>query len=209
MNRIAIEFISGLGMHPAEFIRVAADLGCHSVSLALAPLFETPLGLAAWSLRESADLRREVVAALADSGVTISNGEGFALVPGQDVEQLAPDLDLMHELGAERVNPFSLDPDLARASGQVTRFVLLAEERGLRATLEWGPLFGIPDLPTALAVIQHVDRPSFRLLLDTLHFTRAGHGPDDLIGLPPGTFGYVQICDALLDFTRDSYLYES
>jgi sugar phosphate isomerase/epimerase len=209
MNRIAIEFISGLGMHPAEFIRVAADLGCHSVSLALAPLFETPLELPGWSLRENAELRREVIEALRDHEVSISNGEGFALVPGRDARQLIPDLDWMRELGAERVNAFSLDPDRTRAFDQVAEFVALAEERGFETTLEWGPIFGVADLPAALDVVRYVDRPSFSLLLDTLHFARAGLGPADLAGLPATTFGYVQVCDALLEFTPESYLYES
>jgi sugar phosphate isomerase/epimerase len=209
MDRISIEFITVLGLPPVDFVNLAADLGCQHIGMALAPMFATPLDYPPWSLRDDAVLRRDVVAAIRDRGVSISLGEGFLIRPGKETRDCASDIDTMCELGVRRINMCSIDPDLNRSFDQCATLVNIAESAGIETTLEFGPIFAIPDLSTALAALRHVGRPSLRLLIDTLHFARAGLSPKDIAALDPDVIGYAQLCDAPLAFTSSSYMNEA
>ncbi len=72
-----------------------------------------------------------------------------------------------------------------------------ADARGIKTTIEIGT-GSLPDLPVALAVVGHVVRLSFRLLIDTLHFFRIGGTVADIAALDSNIIGYVQLCDAPL-----------
>lgn len=72
-----------------------------------------------------------------------------------------------------------------------------ADARGIKTTIEIGT-GSLPDLPAALAVVGHVGRLSFRLLIDTLHFFRIGGTVADIAALDSNIIGYVQLCDAPL-----------
>lgn len=209
MQRISIDFITVLGLPPVEFINLAADLGCHDVGIALAPILTTPLNYPSWSLRDDPALRREVKAALRSGDVSISLGEGFLIRPDADARDYTADIDIMCDLGVRRINMCSIDPDGLRTFDQCAILAELACARGMESTLEFGPIFVTPDLSAALAVLRHVKQPTFRLLIDTLHLMRAGLGPKDIAALPPDVIGYAQLSDAPLAFTQESYLNEA
>ena len=202
MTRLGIELLSVFGMPPIDHVKLAADLGCGHISTGLTQLPFNPHGYAAWSLRDDASLRREMKAAMRDHGVVIGLGEGFAARPGQDLRDRQADLDLMAELGAERVSGVSMEPDLARTKDQFAILAEYAEQRGMRATIEFAPAQAIGDLAAALAVVEHVGQPNFRLLIDAMHFFRSGGGVSDLAALDPQLIGYVQLCDVPRKPTR-------
>ena len=56
----------------------------------------------------------------------------------------------------------------------------MAAAAGMETTMEFGPGLSVPDLPTALDAVRAVDRPDFRLLIDTMHLVRSGSGADDV-----------------------------
>lgn len=204
-GRLAIEFISVLGLRPVEFVHLARDLGCAHIGLALNPLVKSPDSYQPWSLRDDAALRRETLAALRETGVSVSQGEGFLVTAGADIADAARDMDLLCELGAPRVNILSIDPDRGRSFDQFAEFARMAADRGLQATLEFMPGLTVPDLPTALAALDHVGQDHFRLLIDTLHLVRSGGSAGDLAALSPDRIGYAQLCDAPLAPTISNY----
>lgn len=196
-ERIGIEFISVFGLPPVEFVQLADALDCGHVGIAVTPMarLANPHGYPDWSLRDDRLLRQRLKAALQAHHVSISLGEGFIGMPGMDLRAAAGDLDVMAELGAHRVNFLSVDPDRARAFDQCALFSQLAAERRLEATLEFLPGLSIGDLATAVAAIQHVDQPHFKLLLDAMHVFRSGATRSELAALDPRIIGYVQLCD--------------
>jgi len=141
---LGIDFISVLGMPPVEHVRLAARLGCGSVSLAPAPFTDNPYGYPEWSLRETAGLRRDLMAALADTGVRLALGEGFLAWPGAGMMPSPDDLDLFADLGCEQVNLVVLEPDPVAGRAELAKFARLAAERALTATFEFmpGTVFG-------------------------------------------------------------------
>ena len=196
MTAIGIEMISVFGLPPVDFVELAAELGCQHVSTGLASFDFGVEAHPPYSLREDAALRRNLIAALRDTGVSIALGEGLTIRPGRGAADFAADLDLFRELGVMRVNTVSMDPDRARSFDEFARLAELAAQRGMVTTLELAPGLTVPDLATALAAVAHVGRPEFRLLIDTMHWVRSGAGADDLAALDPGLIDYVQLSDA-------------
>jgi sugar phosphate isomerase/epimerase len=209
MARIGIENISVFGLPPVEFVGLAADLGCQHISTGLTSF---PFGLhdyPPFSLREDVALRREMIAAMQDRGVSISLGEGCTIREGVEASSYAADLDLFAELGTERINTVSMEPDFNRTCDQFGIMAELAAERGLRITTELAPSLTIDSLPTALAALRQIGRPDFRLLIDTMHVIRSGSTPADVAALDPELIDYIQICDAPRRPRFESYHEES
>lgn len=197
MHALGIERLCVFGMPPVAFVELAADLGCDCVGVGLAPTQGyNPHGYPHWSLRDDARLRREMVAALADRGLAISIVEGFAFAPGHDVRGYARDLDLVCELGADRINVVSLDKDLGRTIEGFAVLAGMAAQRGLRVSAEMGSLGPIARVEPALALAGGVGAANFSLLIDAMHFFRLGNTLEELAAIAPGLIGYVQLCDA-------------
>jgi sugar phosphate isomerase/epimerase len=207
VDRIAIERLCVFGLPPVQFVDLAADLGCRYIATGFEPVRYNPHNYPKWSLREQ-PLRRETITALRARGVSISLLEGFAVRPDRDVSELAADLALAAEIGAERVNIVSADRDPQRTFDQLARFTEMNDAFGIQTVTEIGP-GPIPNLRAALEAVRHVARPSFRLLIDTMHFVRFGSSVADLASVDPNIIGYVQLCDAPLVSTHASYLDEA
>ena len=204
MDRLGIELLCVFGMPPAAFVELAADLGCHHISLGLEPMPENPHGYPRWSLRDDPALRRALVAALKERQVSIALGEGYVFRPGLHIRNQAADLALMAELGVKCVNAVTIDPDLARAYDQYGAFAELAAAAGMAASIEFMPGLPVANLAAAVAVINQVNRPNFRLLVDCMHLMRSGGSAAELAALDPAMIGHIQLCDAPLkgDMTR-------
>jgi sugar phosphate isomerase/epimerase len=196
MPPIGIENISVFGLPPVDFVKLAAELGCQHISTGLTSF---PFGIHSYppfSLRDDAALRAEMKAALRDTGVSISLGEGCTIREGIDVEDFARDLDLFAELGTLRINSVSMDPDPGRTRDALAQLASLVTARGMRFTIEPAPSLTIGDLPTALAEIDRIGNPDIRLLIDTMHLIRSGSSPCDIAAIDPALIDYVQVCDA-------------
>jgi sugar phosphate isomerase/epimerase len=205
MSQLGIEQLTVLGLKPLEFVDVAADLGCDCISMGLSGM----PGYPPFSLREDAGLRRELIAALRDRGISISLGEGCIVRPGRDVRDFAADLDIFQELGAERINTVSMDPDLERSLDQFGVLAEMSSARGMTSSIELSPNLTISNLASAVAAVRHVGRKEFALLLDTMHLGRSGATAAEIAALDPAMIGYVQLCDAPLEPTNPNYMDEA
>lgn len=206
MDRIALEFICTFGMPPVEHVELAARLGCRRIGFAPAPIVTLPGLYPAWDLRTDPALRRDTLRALDDHGISLSLGEGFLIMPGKAVEDLAADLDLAVELGAPLVNCCVLAPDMAFAVDQFGRFAAMAAERGLQVTVEFlAGMMAIGDLPAAATLVREVANPAAGLLIDAMHLYRSGASHADLAALDPGLVRYAQVCDVPMVSTFENY----
>jgi sugar phosphate isomerase/epimerase len=207
-SQLGIEFISVLGLSPVEFVHVAAALGSRRIGIGLEPIV-TARCYSKWSLREDAELRRNMQNALRDTGVSIALGEGFLARPNQDIREMCGDLDMMRVLGAEQVNLIAIDPDRARTFDQCAKFAELAADRGLGATVEFMPGLPIADLESAGAAIRHAGSANLRVLIDAMHFFRSGSTLAQLARFDPTWIGYAQLCDVPLMSAGLSYADEA
>jgi sugar phosphate isomerase/epimerase len=209
MHRLGIEQLSVFALPPVDFVNLAAALGCSCISTGLTGFRYNPHGYPAFSLRDDAVMRREMKAAMRDRGIAISLGEGCLIRPDKDICDAAADMDIMQELGVERLNTVSIDPDLHRSLDQLALFAEMAAERGMLSTIEMCPALTINNLDAALAAVRHVGRHDFNLLLDTMHLGRSCATAAEVAALDPALIGYVQLCDAPRTPSEPDYFKEA
>jgi hypothetical protein len=118
MDDVGIEYQTVLGYPPVEFVHLAADLGCHAISMKprTGPYnAANSYGYGDFSFLDDTGARREMAAALRERAVAVSLAEGFVAVPGSDLLDDLASLDVMGELGATRANVVTMDADLGRS----------------------------------------------------------------------------------------------
>src|SRR4029077_20180571 len=120
----------------------------------------------AWSLRDDANLRREMAAVMRDTGVSLFLAEGYAVRPNTQARDRANDMDLMAELGAQRIGTVCLEPDLARGYDELATLCEMAVARGMGLTLEFAPPHPINNLQAALTALQYLNHSQAQLTLD-------------------------------------------
>lgn len=205
--RLGIENLSTFGLHPVRLVELSAELGCGHVSLNLGGAANRLDPNPPMSLRDDPALRREVAAALADTGVACSLLEGFALMPDAEPD-FAAGLDIAAGLGARAICAVSLERDRARTATELARLAAMAAERGIIATTEVGA--GVArTLPRALELVGAVGHANFRLLLDTMHLFRSGSTVADVAALDPALIAHVQLCDVPMPAVIESYMEEA
>lgn len=208
LNPLGIECLSTFGLHPVELIRLTGELGCSHVTLNLGrPANRLPI-YPDLSFRDDPALQREMKAALADSGVTLGLVEGFAILPGASVEEFARDLDMVAGLGARAICAVSMDRDVGRTHAEFARLTELAADRSLVTTTELGA-GGLRRLDKALPALAAVAHPSFKLLVDTMHFFRFGGTVADFAALDPAVIGHIQLNDVPMPAILADYMEEA
>lgn len=208
MNPLGIECLSTFGLHPVELIRLTGELGCSHVTLSIGTAANRLPIYPDVSFRHDPALRREMKAALADSGVRIGMMEGFAILPDNRADDLARDLDTAAELGAAAICTVSLDRDMQRTHAEFARLTELAAERGLFTATEVGAGV-LPRLRKALAAIEAVNQPGFKLLIDTMHFFRFGSTVADFAALDPAVISHIQLNDVPMPAVIENYMEEA
>lgn len=205
MDRLGLEFISTLGMNPVDAIRLTAELGVHRTGMAPSPITANPHGFAPWDLRSDPALVRATGAAAREHGVAIALGEGFLVMPGLQIADMAGTLDIMAELGAPVVNCVVVEQDRVRAADEFGLFARMAGERGLIATIEFMPLMWPASIAEALAFLGEVGAANAKLLLDAMHVYRSGATTADLAAIDPAMIAYVQLCDVPMPAKTGDY----
>lgn len=207
MQWLGIEQISVFCLPPVDYVTLAADLGCNGISLALEGMGHNA-GYPPYSLRDDPLLRRETRTALRDRGIALSIGEGLLLRPGLDPRDLAADMDMLAEMGCERINSLSVDrrADPSRLFDDFALFAQMVADRGMTATVEIVPMLPIGSLAVAQTLLAHVNRPDFRLVLDMMHLHRLAISPEAIAALDPGQIGHVQLCDIADTLPPEAYM---
>lgn len=209
MSRLGIELLSVFGMNPVEQVELAAELGCSYISTGLTQLPFNPHGYAPWSLLDDLELRRRLIEKMRDRGVSISLGEGFTIRPGAEMADRAKEMDIMAELGAACAGASTMEPDANRTADQCAVLAELAAQRGMIASIELVPASAAGTLATTVSIVRQVNRPNFRMLLDSMHVFRSGGTVEELKALDPALIGYAQLCDVPLRPTEPDYMREA
>ena len=135
--------------------------------------------------------------------------EGFAVMAGHDVRGFAGDLDIVAELGCERINVVSIGKDMSQAIDGFGALSELAAQRGLQVSAEMGSLGPLDLVAPALEVVKGVDQANFSFVIDSMHFFRLGNTLADFAALDPALIGYVQLADAPWAPRFDTYMDEA
>lgn len=177
---------------PAQFIRTAARAGYDGVGLRLLPV--TPEE-APYRLLGSWSALREVEMALAETGIVVFDVELVRLTADIRLSRCAPLFERAEALGARYVTVVGEDPDLVRLTERFAALCALARPFGLTLNLEPMPWLSVRTLEQAVSVVETAGRPNAGVLVDALHFHRAGSPLACLESIAPERLRVFQICD--------------
>jgi sugar phosphate isomerase/epimerase len=208
MNTIGLDFLSGLGMPPVQFVELAATIGCPSITLGVRPLGSIER-YPTWSFRETPALVAETRKALAENGIELVAGEGWFVMPRLDMRDTAGDLDIMAELGATSISLCGLDRDLSRNFDQFAVLTEMAVARGMGTNIEFVASQPVGSLQIALQAVAYIGRPEVGLVIDPLHLFRSGGNAAEVAATAPQLIRHVQISDAPLKGTIADFGYEA
>ena len=190
---IAIAPITTPELSPPEMVGVAARIGYSHVGLRMRP--STAEGFA-WPLVEDRGLLRETQARLRDTDVAVLDIDIIRLRADSRPAAFKPMLETGQALGARSVLVVADDTEFDRFAANFAALCDLAAPCGLSIDIEFMPWTEIRDLPSAIRLMQAVDRPNAGILVDTLHVDRCDTPIGDLATLPRRWLHYMQICDA-------------
>lgn len=171
-----------------EQVSVAAQAGYSHVGLRLVPVagqaYNHPLDLAA------------IEARLADGGVQVLDVEVFRLTGESKVHDYEAAMAAGARLGAAHLLVHGADGDEPRLIESFGRFCDLAARYRLVANLEPMPWVDVSSVARALRILHGAKRANSGLLVDAIHFFRAGDTLDGLATVPRQYLHYAQFCDA-------------
>ncbi|HEV3426515.1 MAG TPA: TIM barrel protein [Paraburkholderia sp.] len=192
-RELSLSALTALELNPPQMVLCAADAGYDYVGLRLLPATDHEVR---HEIVGDTPLKRETLAVLRDTGMRVLDVEILRLTPDSDVNQYKPMLETAAELGARYVLVAGNDPDEARTVDRLGQLCDLAAPLGLAPSLEPMPWTDVKEIAAGARIVKASGRRNTGLIIDPIHFDRAGSSLDDLRALPREYFGYVQFCDA-------------
>ncbi|MCA0941715.1 TIM barrel protein [Salipiger pacificus] len=190
-RKLSVAHLTAIDLAPAALIRAAAEAGFDGVGLRLLQVTPDSPG---YPLSDRTELR-ETRSALRDTGIEVADIEFLRLTPEFRLAEVLPTLDTGAELAARHVIAAPYDSDLSRLAGRLAALAEAADDRGLRAVLEFFPWTPVPDLATCRQVVEAAG-PLPGILVDSLHFDRSGSKIAQLAALPAERLPFAHLCDA-------------
>jgi len=189
---IGLAALTVLELPHEALVSVAAQAGYSHVGLRLIPVagqpHQHPLDVAALEER------------LADTGVRVLDVEVFRLSAETKVADYEKILSVSKRLGASELLVHGADADEARLIDNFGQLCDLAARYGLNANLEPMPWVEISSIAKAGRIVSLVAKRNAAVLVDAIHFFRAGDRFEELKGLK---LNYAQLCDARLERPAD------
>ncbi len=117
-------------------------------------------------------------------------------------------IDAGAELGAPNVLVVSAEPDPEITAAALHQLCEWAAPAEMRVSLEFLMITAVRSLDAALDIVARCNHPAAAVLIDSLHFQRAGHAAVELTAVDGNLLPYSQICDGNLHCADnfDAYL---
>lgn len=194
MSRLlSLAHLTVIDLDPPAMIRAAAAAGFDAVGLRLIRVTPDSPG---YPLMDDPAALRATRAALDDTGLRVLDIEFVRIDPAFDPLALDGFLAAGAALGARHVICAPYDADLARLSDRLGAFAGRCRAHGLTPVLEFFPWTPVPDLATAIAVVEASGAADAGVLVDALHFDRSGSRLADLARIAAQRVPFVHLCDA-------------
>ena len=190
---LSLAHLTFLHLSPPELIHLAAKAGFDAVGLRLIAVNDTTPG---YPLMDDPRMMADTLGALRDTGIRVNDIEFVRLTPDFNPSAMAPFLAAGARLGARYIVTAPYDPNLDRLSQNLARFAEISAAYRLSPVLEFFPWTSVPDLSTALKVVDKTGSDDVGVLLDTLHFDRSESSLMDIVGAPASRFPFLHLCDA-------------
>ncbi|KUL47247.1 hypothetical protein ADL28_33030 [Streptomyces violaceusniger] len=181
--------LSALHLAPPALVAAAAEAGFASVGVRV---FPATAGETRYPLSPGTPMTAETVRRCRATGVSVLDVEVFTLDGARGPADWMPALETGAELGARILNVIGGDPDRSRLRESLAALVADASPFGIRPCLEPISYQYVDTLADAAGLAEET---AAGIMLDVLHFVRAGGSVADLEALPAGIVEVIQLCD--------------
>ena len=204
---LSLAHLSLIALAPGSLIVTAGAAGFDLVDLRLAPATPTDRDYDKDALKT---LRRTLPALLRDTGLGLWDVEIIRLNDQTRPADYLPLMETAASLGARRLKLVCDSQDHGRAAALLARLCDLAHAFELVLDLEYMVFSGVKSVRDAIAVAEAAGQPNLKVLVDALHWVRAGD-MEEISRVNPGRLGYVQLCDGPLrgPVGRDALIQEA
>ncbi|MDL5595411.1 sugar phosphate isomerase/epimerase [Bacillus subtilis] len=190
---IGLAPLSHLELSPVEMVECAAVAGYDCVGLRLIPATDQE---PQWDSVGDTALIRDTARRLRDTGIVVSDIELFRLQPTTDLKTFRAALETGALLGARNAVVSGQVADFSQMTDLFGGFCEMAAGYGISANLEPTPWVAVGSVAAAARLIEAADCANAGILIDPIHFDRAGDRVEALAELPPQYFRLMQLCDA-------------
>ena len=197
---LSLAAITVLELSPPEMVACAAAAGFSHVGLRLVPATANE---PTWPAIGDTPMVGEIAHRLEGTGVRALDIEIFRLKPDTEVRAYLPALDTGARLGAMHVLVAGNDPDEARLTERFAALCELCAPLRLTCNLEPMPWTEVKNLQQGARIVAAARQPNAGVLIDPIHFDRAGNVPADIAAVPRERLHYAQLCDAPAARPRD------
>lgn len=193
MRTLSLAALTLLDVPPPEQVRIAARTGFTHVGLRLLPA--TPAD-PDYDILGDTPAVRATLSALMETGIRVSDVEIVRLTPGFTLDdRLQRFMETAARLGAGQVLVAGNDDNLQRSADNLAILAAAGRPYGLTMNLEPMPWTQLRTIADAQAMIAASGREDIGILVDALHFWRAGESLAALSSLPAHHLNYMQLCD--------------
>ncbi|MBH1973514.1 MAG: sugar phosphate isomerase/epimerase [Rhodobacteraceae bacterium] len=190
---VSVSHLTAIEARPEDFIDHAAAAGFDAVGLRTNPPAHTPDH---WPVTGDLPRARALRHRADAAGIKVFEAETFSIWPDFSLESLLPGLEVAGILGAQMLVAAGIDADEARMIDSYGQLADAAAGFGLTIGIEFMPFRPLKSLNDAARVQRAVARPNARILIDALHLSRSGSGPEAVAQLDPARIAYLHLCDA-------------
>lgn len=191
---ISLAALTVLELSPPDMVEVAARAGYSHVGLRTEP---ATLEEHHFPLLRDAELRRQTLARLRDTGIKVLDIEILRLKPDTRVADFAVHLAAGAEFGASELLVAGNDPDEQRLTERFAELCDLAAPYGIHPHMEFMPWTDCRSFAEAQRVVENAGRENGCVLIDAFHFDRSGSHLEQIASLSPSRMRYAQLCDVI------------
>lgn len=148
-----------------------------------------------YPLAENRVMLQQTKTALKETGVKVWDIELARICDGVSPKTYLPALEVAAELGGHSVLCSIWAPDKKYQAESFAELCALAKPFDLTVDLEFVPWSCVTNLREALDIIRTAKSDNVGIMIDTLHFSRARVGLEELEAVPRELFHYMHLCD--------------
>ena len=190
-----------LELAPPDIVSCAAEAGFDFVGVRLIPA--TP-GEVQHAMVGDTPLVRETARRVQGAGIRVLDVEVFRLRPATAPADYEAALATAARLGATEALVAGNDPDERRLTDNFAALCDLARPYGIGANLEPMPWTDCENLAKGVRIVTAAARENGAVLIDPIHFDRAGNRPGEIAAVPRARLRYAQMCDATAERPVDT-----
>lgn len=200
MRTYSLDNLTMVGVELPELVDIAAATGFG----AIAPWAMAMENGAMTVLPDSAKVT-EMAARLRATGVKLAAGDGFALMPGHDIEAYKTSATVMADLGAKNIVVLQFDNERERAFDGFCQLSEHAGSLGMGVALEFFVTSQVKTLNDAVAFLARTGLNNVGLQVDFFHIMNGAGSVEELAAIDPALIRCAQISDGKLGLTVEEY----